>query len=108
MTSRKRSASIKNSLRQSNSFSQLHRVMIRTILAERFDAPTLSIEQRIYAAEFPKDVAELLKLRRKQQVGMTLEVASYTHHLSPVSFQLIHIPPGVRPLEIPARKVQVR
>lgn len=89
-------------------FHQLHRVMIRTILAERFNAPTISLDQRVYATEFPGDIAELLGLSKARRVGMVLEVFSFTHQLAPVSFQRIHIPAGVRPLEVPGRKVHGR
>lgn len=89
-------------------FHQLHRVVIRTILAERFNSPTLSVDQRIHAARIPDDVADLMQLSRKRRVGMILEVFSYTYNQSRVSFQRIHIPPDVRPLEIPSRKVHVK
>lgn len=81
---------------------QFDRVRIRTLLAERFNAPTLSLTQHAYATQFPDEVIHLLKLPKKRGCGMVLEVFSYTHHQSPVSFQRIYIPPDVRHLEIPS------
>jgi GntR family transcriptional regulator len=81
---------------------QFHRVRIRTLLAERFNAPTLALTQHAYATQFPDEVIHLLKLPKKRSCGMVLEVFSFTHHQSPVSFQRIYIPPDVRHLEIPS------
>ena len=83
-------------------FEELHRVRIRTLLAEHFNAPTLSITQHAYATEFPDEVAALIKAKNKKRFGMVLEVFSFTHHRAPVSFQRIYIPAGVRHLEIPS------
>ena len=81
---------------------ELHKVTLRTVLAQRFNAPTLAMRQRAYACEFPAGVATVLHQPAGKRFGMVLEVSSYTHHDSPVSFQRIHIPAGVRPLEIPS------
>lgn len=83
-------------------FEELHRVTLRSLLAQRFNAPTLALEQRAYACEFPDAVAAVLHQPRGKRFGMVLEVFSYTHHGAPVSFQRIYIPAGVRPLEIPS------
>ena len=87
-------------------FEELHKVTLRTVLAQRFNAPTLAMRQRAYACEFPAGVASLLHQPPGKRFGMVLEVSSYTHHDSPVSFQRIHIPAGVRPLEIPSPQLR--
>jgi DNA-binding GntR family transcriptional regulator len=83
-------------------FEELHRVTLRTLLAQRFNAPTLALRQQAHACEFPADIARLMKLAAGKRFGLVLEVFSYTHHEAPVSFQRIYIPANVRRLEIPS------
>jgi len=83
-------------------FEELHRVRLRTLLAERFNAPTLALRQSAHACEFPAEIARLMKLPRTRAFGLVLEVFSYTHRDMPVSFQRIYIPANVRRLEIPS------
>lgn len=87
---------------------EMHRVRIRTILAERFNAPTLSLTQHVVATAFPDEVAQRMRLPRIKKFGLLLEVLSFTHHESPVSFQRIYIPADVRRLEIPSPRVEFR
>ena len=89
-------------------FQELHRVRIRTLLAEHFNAPTLSIKQHAYASEFAHEVASVIKLPKKRSFGMVLEVFSFTHREDPVSFQRIYIPAGARHLEIPSPHLQAK
>lgn len=81
------------------SMSELHRVMIRTVLAERFDVPTLFVDQRVQATRFAPEVAKLLKLEG-EAFGLALEVRSYTRDRAPIAFQHIFIPPNVRKLQL--------
>jgi len=83
-------------------FRELHRVIIRELLAKYFNAPAFSFAQRVYATDFPAHVRSLLKLSKARGHGMVLEINSYTHHRTPISFQNIFIPAGVRRLEIPS------
>ena len=83
-------------------FEELHRVTLRTLLAQRFNAPTLALRQQAYACEFPAEVGKILKLAPGKRFGLVLEVFSYTHRDDPVSFQRIYIPANVRHLEIPS------
>ena len=83
-------------------FRELHRVIIRELLAKYFNAPAFSFMQRVYATDFPAHVRSLLKLSKARGHGMVLEINSYTHHRAPISFQNIFIPAGVRRLEIPS------
>jgi GntR family transcriptional regulator len=78
--------------------SELHRVMIRTVLAERFDTPTLFVDQRVQATRFSAEVAKLLKIE-DEPFGLALEVRSYTRDREPIAFQHIFIPPNVRKLQ---------
>jgi DNA-binding GntR family transcriptional regulator len=83
-------------------FQELHRVIIRNLLAKHFNAPVFSFSQRIYATEFPARIRSLLKVPKSKGYGMVLEINSYTHHQAAISFQNIFIPAGVRRLEIPS------
>lgn len=83
-------------------FEELHKVTIRSVLAQRFNAPTLALRQLAYACEFPEAVARTLRQPRGRHHGMVLEVYSHSHREVPVSFQRIYIPSGVRRLEIPS------
>lgn len=78
--------------------SDLHRVVIRTVLAERFNTPTLSVDQRVHATRFSADVARLLGLEG-DPFGLLLEVRSYTRERRPFAFQNIFIPPNVMKLQ---------
>jgi GntR family transcriptional regulator len=81
---------------------ELHRVVIRNVLARRFNAPTFSITQRIYATIFAKRVADILHLPDDKRFGLVLEIRSSSHHQAPLAFQNVFVPPDVRKLEIPA------
>ncbi|MBN8487765.1 MAG: enoyl-CoA hydratase [Burkholderiales bacterium] len=74
-------------------------------VAERFNAPTLSVSQQIHATEFSVEIGQLLGLTAKKRFGMVLEVRSYSHHQAPLAFQAIYIPGNVRHLDLPSRKV---
>lgn len=82
--------------------SELDRVIIRNVLANHFNAPALSMSQRISASSFSAGMQKLLKLPKEKTFGLVFEIFSYTHHRAPVSFQNIFIPAGVRRLEIPS------
>jgi DNA-binding GntR family transcriptional regulator len=86
-------------------FAELHRIVIRDLLAKRFNAPTFSFSQRVYVTEFPASVRAPLKVPRSKGVGLVLEVRSYTHHRAPISFQNIFVPAKSRPLEIPSPRI---
>jgi len=83
-------------------FRELHRVIIRNVLAKHFNAPAFSFSQRIYATAFTSPIRALLKRPESSGHGMVLEINSYTHHKAPISFQNIFIPADVRRLEIPS------
>jgi len=87
-------------------FEELDNITLRSVLAQRFNRPTLSLRQHAYACEFPEGVARTLKMPKARRFGLVLEVFSYTHHEEPVSFQRIHVPAGVRHLEIPSPQLR--
>ena len=78
---------------------ELHRVVLRTILAERFDTPTLAVDQRVYATRFSDEIGALLALPADRRFGLVLEVRSSTHGGLPFAFQNVFIPPDARPLK---------
>jgi len=86
-------------------FRELHRVVIRNLLARHFNAPTFSFTQRIHSTMFSDAVRAILKLTKQNGFGMVLEIFSYTHHRAPISFQSIYIPAATRRLEIPSMTV---
>lgn len=86
-------------------FEDLHRVIIRNLLARQFNAPTLSITQRVTATEFPEHIRNVMKLPRNRNYGLLLEIFSYSHARLPVSVQHIFVPAGVRRLEIPSPRL---
>lgn len=79
----------------------LHRVVIRNLLATKFNAPTFSVAQRVYASRFENPIATLLKLEPSEAFGLILEVFSSTHHQKPLAFHNVFVPPNVRRLEVP-------
>lgn len=78
---------------------ELHRVVIRQVLAERFDTPTVAVDQRVYASRFPDEIGRLMKLGARHCFGLVLEVRSSTRSSRPFAFQNVFIPPDVRPLK---------
>ena len=83
---------------------ELNSVSLRGILAERFNMPTLRIEQRLQCRHLEDDICDLLDLRHGT-VGIVLEVSEYTYRDAPVSFRRIHLPPGHRYLTLPEKRM---
>lgn len=86
-------------------FQELHRVVIRNVLARHFNAPTLALSQRIYSSRFGSAVRKLLKRDASNDFGLVLEVLSYSHRHEPISFQNIFIPSDVRRLDVPSPRL---
>lgn len=78
---------------------ELHRVVIRQVLAERFDTPTVAVDQRLYASQLSDEIGRLMKLDADRRFGLVLEVRSSTRNGRPFAFQNVFIPPDVRPLK---------
>jgi len=83
-------------------FEQLHRITIRSLLVNQFNAPTFAYSQRVYATRFAAPVTTLMADNRQGDptFGVVLEICSSSHHRQPVSFQNIFIPANVRKLEL--------
>jgi GntR family transcriptional regulator len=83
-------------------FEQLHRITIRSLLANQFNAPTFAYTQRVYGTHFAAPVTALMADNRQGNpaFGVVLEICSSSHHRQPVSFQNIFIPADVRKLEL--------
>ncbi len=82
-------------------FAELHRTIIRKFIAKEFNTPTLRLSQQLCCGAFSARIAELLRLRASNAVGITLEVRAWTHGDEPLFLQEISIPPGARPLLLP-------
>lgn len=76
-------------------------VNLKTLLAEQFGAPTISVEQSLRAGMLDADIAALIGLRRRG-CGMVLEATAFTYGRAPLSFQRIHIPASDYPLDVSA------
>lgn len=82
-------------------FSALKRVLprelenanIKRILAERFNAPTLAVNQQVRAECLPDDVAEALSLK-PGAIGLRVDVVGFSYGNEPISYQQIWIPPS--------------
>ena len=83
-------------------FEELHRTIIRKFIAKEFNAPTLRLSQQLRCGAFTGRISELLRLKASAAVGITLEVRAWTHGDEPLFLQEISIPPGARPLLLPA------
>ncbi|WP_299913507.1 GntR family transcriptional regulator [uncultured Paracoccus sp.] len=79
---------------------ELGRVVIRNLMARKFNAPTLKLKQYAWAQTFGADVLGLMPRDHKDQCGLVIEVRSFTHQEAPISFQKIYIPANSRPLEL--------
>ena len=81
----------------------LHSMPLRAILTERFNMPTLRLEQRIQCRYLTDGVCDLLNLKRGT-VGIVWEVSEFTYRDAPASFRRIYLPPGHRYLELPEKR----
>lgn len=81
----------------------LHSMPLRVILAERFNMPTLRLEQRMRCAYLTDDVCDLLNLK-SGTVGIEWEVSEFTYRDAPASFRRIYLPPGHRYLELAEKR----
>lgn len=79
---------------------ELGRVVIRRLMARKFNAPTLKLKQYARAVTFSKDICGLMGLKEKNYRGLLVEIRSFSHQECPISFQKIYIPADKRPLEL--------
>lgn len=77
----------------------LDSVNLKKILAERFDAPTISVNQTMHACSFTPDIAAMLEVA-EGAFGMVLEITAETLGMMPLSFQRIYIPESSYRLDI--------
>ncbi|CCF22264.1 Putative GntR-family transcriptional regulator (plasmid) [Pseudorhizobium banfieldiae] len=78
----------------------LERVVIRHVMARSFNAPTLMLKEYVRSETFNQERAKLMQMTDTPAAGMVIDVLSYTHLDTPVSYQKIFVPAGVRKLEI--------
>jgi GntR family transcriptional regulator len=74
-------------------------INLKQVLAEKFGAPTISVDQSVRAGELKPEVARLIGAPRRA-CGMVLEVTAQTYGRAPISFQRIHIPASDYPLDV--------
>ncbi len=84
---------------------ELHRIVIRNMLARHFNAPTFFISQKVYASGFTKTISDILHLPSDKRFGLVLEISSSSHHREPLAFQHVFIPPNARKLEMPSSRL---
>lgn len=79
---------------------ELGRVVIRKLMARKFNAPTLKLKQYARAIAFKPEIASLMGVADTPATGLLIEIRSFTHQETPISFQKIYIPANSRPLEL--------
>lgn len=79
---------------------ELGRVVIRNLMARKFNAPTLQLKQYARATKFEAQMIKLMHGDPKNPYGLLMEIRSFTHGEMPISFQKIYIPAASRPLEL--------
>lgn len=77
----------------------LHGVVVRNLLRERFGVPTVRVVQKIRISAFPAAVCSRLGTARRAP-GLIWEMFAYTHRNAPLSYQRAFVPPNRRALEI--------
>ncbi len=82
---------------------QLNGIPLRDLLSGRFGAPTLRVEERIGCAQASDAVCTAIDLPRAS-VALFCHVLGYGVADVPVYFQIYHIPPNRRRLEVRERK----
>ena len=82
---------------------QLDGTALRELLFERFGAPTLRVEERICFESASDEVCAAIDLPRGS-VALLCHVLGYGVGSTPVYFQIYHIPPNRRRLEVRERK----
>jgi len=72
---------------------------IRTLLRERFDAPTLRVVEQVGAETMPDDVTDDLELDQGIN-GLVLHIQGFGFRDTPLSYQVVYVPPNARKLEV--------
>jgi GntR family transcriptional regulator len=81
---------------------ELDGMSIRDYLRDRFNAPTLGIEQTFRCEALPPRVCRELALPHGA-FGIAWEMRGRSYRDAPVTFQRAYVPPTDRPLQIPER-----
>lgn len=77
---------------------ELNGVSIRDLLAEHFNAPTLTADQSILCQALPPRVTRLIDVPAGQ-MGIVWYIAGRTYRDLPLTWQRIYVPPSDRPIE---------
>lgn len=78
---------------------ELDGVLLRDFLAERFNLPTLRMEQRMQCGLIPPRVCNLINLPRGS-FGLIWHLLGYSYRDAPAIFQRAYVPPTDRALQI--------
>ena len=87
------------SLSRSTGKTTLDGVSLRDMLAERFNAPTLSVRQTMACQSLPPRVTRLLKVA-PGQFGLVWTIGGLSYRDTPITWQRIFVPPSDRVIEI--------
>jgi len=82
--------------------ASLDNTNIRALLREQFGVPTVRIEEQVGAEHFAADISKILWLP-DATTGLVCHILGYGFRETPVSYQLVFIPPNARRLEIRPR-----
>ena len=72
---------------------------VRMLLRERFNAPTLRVVEQVGAETLPDDVTDDLELDQGIN-GLVLHIQGFGFRDTPLSYQVVYVPPNVRKLEV--------
>lgn len=72
---------------------------VRILLRERFNAPTLRVVEQVGAETMPIDVTEDLELDQDIN-GLVLHIQGFGFRNTPLSYQVVYVPPNARKLEV--------
>lgn len=79
--------------------SELESVNLKQVLNNRFNVPTLSIDQTVLIKDAPEDIADQMLIASGTHC-LFLQIVGLSRHNEPVSFQQIYIPPVDFELEL--------
>lgn len=79
--------------------SELEGASIRDLLADRFNAPTIRVDQTFRCAVLPPRVARAIGLVHGA-AGIVWEICGRSYRDAPITYQRAYVPPVDRPLQV--------
>lgn len=79
--------------------SEFDRVILRNLLAEKFNLPILRPSQLLSCVRLPDEICDIIEVERGTH-GIFVEVVGFDHHNMPVYYQRLYWPSSASPLLI--------